>query len=127
MQVKHVSHVSTESLVCALVLSEEGNFKCAAERLNTSQANAGREVKALQESWDLELFCRIRSGFKLTIHGRAAMRDIRVGLEHLDCVNYSATLTHEPFRVGHSLYVRQRSCSISSGRPFPEQGLPVSP
>jgi len=103
-------HVSTESLVCALVLSEEGNLGRTAERLNTSQANAGRKVKALQESWRLELFRRIRSGFELTRHGRAAMRDLRIALLYLerafDRANYSTVLTHGPFQIGHSLYAQ---------------------
>jgi DNA-binding transcriptional LysR family regulator len=102
-------HVSTEALVCALVLSEEGNLGRTAERLNTSQANAGRRLKALQTSWEIEFFRRIRSGFELTEHGRTAMRDLRIGLEHLERAfsraSYSAVRKHRPFRIGHSLYI----------------------
>jgi len=98
--------------VCALVLSEEGNLGRTAERLNTSQTNAGRKVKALEKSWEIEFFRRIRSGFEMTEHGRAAMRELRTGLEHLERAfahaSYSAVRKHMPFRIGHSLYIHEK-------------------
>jgi len=102
-------HVSTEALVCALVLSEEGNLGRTADRLHTSQSNVGRKLKALQKDWGVELFRRCRTGFEPTEEGRPALIEIRKSIEHVqrgfDCALYMAVKRRAPFRIGYSLYV----------------------
>jgi len=102
-------HVSTEALVCALVLSEEGNLGRTADRLHTSQSNVGRKVKALQKDWGVELFRRCRTGFEPTEEGRPALIEIRKSIEHVqrgfDCALYMTVKHRAPFRIGYSLYV----------------------
>jgi hypothetical protein len=71
-------HISTEALVCALVLSEEGNLSRTADRLHTSTSNVGRKVKALQADWGVQLFHRSLTGFELTEEGRASVQGSRV-------------------------------------------------
>ncbi len=70
-------HVSTEALVCAVVLSEEGNLGRTAERLHTSNTSVGRKViKMLQKGWGIVFFCRTMHGFELTQEGRSAIQSI---------------------------------------------------
>jgi len=98
--------------MCALVLAEEGNLVRTAERLHTSHSNVGRKVKALQQDWGVELFHRNLTGFELTDEGRAAVREIRRSLEHVqrgfDRALYAAVKNRRPFRVGYSLYVHEK-------------------
>lgn len=105
-------HVSTEAIVCALVLSEEGTLERTAERLHTSRSNAGRKLKSLQEDWEVEFFSRSRSGYELTREGRVAMPELRSGVELLqrafDRAAYSSVRNRKPFRVGHSLYTHTK-------------------
>lgn len=102
-------HVSTEALLCVLVLSEEGNLGRTADRLHTSQSNVGRKVKALQKDWGIELFRRNRTGFEPTEEGRPALIEIRKSIEHVqrgfNCALYMAVKHRAPFRIGYSLYV----------------------
>ncbi|MEI9978440.1 MAG: LysR family transcriptional regulator [Edaphobacter sp.] len=69
------SHVSTAALVCAVVLSEEGDLGRTAEPLHTSNTNGGKKVKILQEGWGIVFFRRTMTGFELTEEGRSAMRE----------------------------------------------------
>ena len=98
--------------MCALVLAEEGNLVRTAERLHTSHSNVGRKVKALQQDWGVELFHRNLTGFELTDEGRAAVRELRRALEHVqrgfDRALYAAVKNRRPFRVGYSLYVHEK-------------------
>jgi DNA-binding transcriptional LysR family regulator len=98
--------------MCALVLSEEGSLGRTAERLHTSHSNVGRKVKALQKDWGVELFHRNITGFELTDEGRAALREIRKSLEHVqrgfDRALYSMVKNRRPFRIGYSLYVHEK-------------------
>jgi LysR family transcriptional regulator, benzoate and cis,cis-muconate-responsive activator of ben and cat genes len=105
-------HVSTEALVCALVLSEEGNLVRAGARLHTSHTNVGRKVRTLQKGWGIELFQRTLTGFELTEQGHSAIRDIRECVKHIqrgfDHAVYTAVKSRRPLRIGHSLYVHER-------------------
>jgi DNA-binding transcriptional LysR family regulator len=105
-------HVSTEALVCALILSEEGNLSRTAIRLHTSTTNVGRKVKALQIVWGVQLFNRSLSGFELTDEGRVSIQEVRRSIEYvqrgLDLAVYRAIRSRKPFRVGHSLYVHSK-------------------
>lgn len=113
--------------MCALVLSEEGNLGRTAERLHTSHSNVGRKVKALQKDWGVELFRRSLSGFELTDEGRAALRDIRKSLEHVqrgfDRALYSAIKNQRPFRIGYSLYVHGKVLPFLQGLGAPGTGF----
>ncbi len=105
-------HVSTEALMCALVLAEEGNLGRTAERLHTSHSNVGRKVKTLQSSWGVELFRRSLTGFDLTDEGRFALREIRKSIEHVqrgfDHAIYLSVKHRRPLLVGHSLYIQEK-------------------
>ncbi len=102
-------HVSTEALVCAVVLSEEGNLGRTAERLHTSNTNVGRKVKILQKGWGIVFFRRTMTGFELTEEGRSAMREVRMSLEYVqrafDRAIYVTVKNRSPLRIGHSLYI----------------------
>lgn len=102
-------HISTEALVCALVLSEEGNLSRTAERLHTSHSNVGRKIKTLQKDWGVELFRRNLSGFELTDEGRSAVQEIRRSIEYaqrgFDRAIYMSVKKRGPFRIGYSLYI----------------------
>ena len=102
-------HVSTEALVCALVLSEEGNLVRAGERLHTSHSSVGRKLKTLQLTWGVELFRRSRTGFELTDEGRLAIREFRQSIEHMqrgfDQAIYLSVKNQRPLHIGHSLYI----------------------
>jgi DNA-binding transcriptional LysR family regulator len=69
-------HVSTEALVCALVLSEEGTLLRAGIRLYTRHTNAGWEIRTLQKGLGAEPFQRTLRGFELTEQSRCAIREI---------------------------------------------------
>jgi DNA-binding transcriptional LysR family regulator len=102
-------HVSTEALVCAVVLSEEGNLGRTAERLHTSNSNVGRKVKILQDGWGIAFFRRTITGFELTEEGRSAIREVRKSHEYaqlaFDRALYITVKNRRPFRIGHSLYI----------------------
>ncbi len=105
-------HVSTEALVCALVLSEEGNLIRAGARLHTSHSNVGRKIRALQKGWGVELFHRTLTGFELTEEGQSAIREIRESIKHIqrgfDHAVYTTVKNRRPFRIGHSLYIHEK-------------------
>jgi LysR family transcriptional regulator, benzoate and cis,cis-muconate-responsive activator of ben and cat genes len=105
-------HISTEALVCALVLSEEGNLSRTADRLHTSPSNVGRKVKSLQTGWGVQLFSRSLTGFELTAEGRVSVQEIRKSIEYaqrgFDRALYQAIRNRRPFRVGHSLYIHNK-------------------
>jgi DNA-binding transcriptional LysR family regulator len=105
-------HVSTEALVCALVLSEEGNLSRTAIRLHTSTSNVGRKVKSLQTGWGVQLFNRNLSGFELTEEGRVSIQEIRRSIEYaqrgFERALYQGIRNRRPFHIGHSLYVHSK-------------------
>lgn len=105
-------HVSTEALVCALVLSEEGNLSRTAIRLHTSTSNVGRKVKSLQTGWGVQLFDRNLSGFQLTEEGRVSIQEIRRSIEYaqrgFERALYQGIRNRRPFHIGHSLYVHSK-------------------
>jgi LysR family transcriptional regulator, benzoate and cis,cis-muconate-responsive activator of ben and cat genes len=105
-------HVSTEALVCALVLSEEGNLVRVGARLHTSHTNVGRKIRTLQQDWGVELFQRTPTGFELTEQGQSAIREIRESIKHIqrgfEHAVYTSVKNRKPLRVGHSLYVHER-------------------
>jgi DNA-binding transcriptional LysR family regulator len=111
-QVNMFPHVSTEALVCALVLSEEGNLVRAGERLHTSKSNVSRKVKTLEKDWDVEFFKRTLAGFELTDQGRLSLREIREAVKHVqrafDHAVYVAVKNRRPFLIGHSLYIHEK-------------------
>ncbi len=105
-------HVSTEALMCALVLSEEGNLIRTAERLHTSHYSVGRKLKMLQNAWGVEFFRRNLTGFELTDEGRLAVREFRKSIEHMqrgfDQAIYLSVKRRRPLLVGHSLYIYRK-------------------
>jgi DNA-binding transcriptional LysR family regulator len=120
-------HISTEALVCALVLSEEGNLSRTADRLHTSTSNVGRKVKALQADWGVQLFHRSLTGFELTEEGRASVQEIRRSIEHaqrgFDRALYQAVQNRRPFRVGHSLYIHSKVLPFLQKQELPHEGF----
>jgi DNA-binding transcriptional LysR family regulator len=117
-------HISTEALVCALVLSEEGNLSRTAERLNTSTSNVSRKVKTLQTSWGVQLFSRSIAGFELTEEGRASIQEIRGSIEYVqrgfDRALHESIRHRGPFHVGHSLYVHSKVLPFLQKQNVPE-------
>jgi len=105
-------HVSTEALLCALVLSEEGSLIRTAARLHTSHTNVGRKIRTLQQGWGVELFQRTLHGFELTEQGRSAIREIRESVSHIqrgfDHAVYAAVKNRRPLHIGHSLYIHEK-------------------
>ena len=104
-------HVSTEALMCALVLSEEGNLGRTAERLHTSHSNVGRKLRTLQSTWGVELFRRSLKGFELTDEGRRAIPELRRSINHVqrgfDQAIYLSVKNRRPLLIGHSLYIHE--------------------
>jgi DNA-binding transcriptional LysR family regulator len=119
-------HISTEALVCALVLSEEGNLSRTADRLHTSPSNVGRKVKSLQRNWGVHLFNRSLAGFELTEEGRVFMLEIRRSIEYVqrgfDRAIYQAMRNNRPFRVGHSLYIHSKVLPFLQRQNTPKEG-----
>ncbi len=119
-------HVSTEALVCALVLSEEGNLTRTADRLHTSTSNVGRKVKALQADWGVQLFSRSLQGFELTEEGRVSVQEIRKSVEYMqrgfDRATFQAVQNRRPFRIGHSLYVHSKVLPFLERQNTPHDG-----
>jgi DNA-binding transcriptional LysR family regulator len=120
-------HISTEALVCALVLSEEGNLSRTADRLHTSTSNVGRKVKSLQRDWGVQLFNRSFTGFELTEEGRVSVQEIRRSIECMqrgfDRALYQAVQNRRPFRVGHSLYIHNKVLPFLEGHRAPQDGF----
>jgi DNA-binding transcriptional LysR family regulator len=120
-------HISTEALVCALVLSEEGNLSRTADRLHTSTSNVGRKVKALQADWGVQLFHRSLTGFELTEEGRVSVQEIRKSIEYaqrgFDRALYQAVQNRRPFRVGHSLYIHSKVLPFLERQHAPQAGF----
>jgi hypothetical protein len=122
-------YVSTEALVCALVLSEEGNLSRTADRLHTSTFNVSGKVGYLQASWSVQLFSRSLTGVELSEEGRVSRGEIRKSINYaqrgFDRATYHAVRNRKPFSTGHSLYIhgkvqsRQAAvhCSALSWRP----------
>jgi DNA-binding transcriptional LysR family regulator len=120
-------HISTEALVCALVLSEEGNLSRTADRLHTSTSNVGRKVKSLQAEWGVQLFHRSLTGFELTEEGRVSVQEIRKAIEYaqrgFDRALYQAVQDRRPFRVGHSLYIHSKVLPYLERQNVPQDGF----
>jgi DNA-binding transcriptional LysR family regulator len=60
-----------------LVVAETGSFTAAAEELGTSQPTVSRQVKALEDQLDVQLFARHARGFELTDRGEALLDSAR--------------------------------------------------
>lgn len=120
-------HTTTEALVCALVLSEEGNLSRTADRLHTSTSNVGRKVKSLQADWGVQLFHRSLTGFELTEEGRVSVQEIRKSIEYLqrgfDRAVYRTVQNRRPFRVGHSLYIHSKVLPFLEGQNASQDGF----
>ncbi len=120
-------HISTEALVCALVLSEEGNLIRTADRLHTSTSNVGRKVKSLQADWGVQLFHRSLNGFELTEEGRVSVQNIRKSIEYaqrgFDRALYQAVQNRRPFRIGHSLYIHSKVLPYLERQNVPQDGF----
>lgn len=120
-------HISTEALVCALVLSEEGNLNRTADRLHTSSSNVSRKVKALQTDWGVQLFSRNLTGFELTEEGRVSVQEIRKSIEYMqrgfDRALYQAVHNRRPFRIGHSLCIHNKVLPFLERQDAPQGGF----
>lgn len=113
-------HVSTEALLCALVLAEEGNLGRAGDRLHTSKSNVSRKVTALQKGWGVDFFRRTARGFELTDEARPTLREIRRALEQVqrsfDHATYITVRNRRPVRIGYSLYVHGKVLPFLQGQ-----------
>lgn len=72
-----------------------GSFTAAAGELNLTQSAISRQIKALEEQLDVELFLRERQTVRLTLAGEAYARDIRDALRRISTA--SLNIRANPF------------------------------
>jgi LysR family glycine cleavage system transcriptional activator len=87
------------------VAARNGSFTLAAEELNVTQGAVSRQVRALEEFLDLELFERHHRSVRLTRAGQDYYADIKAGFEHLE----AATARLAASRARETLVVRSYS------------------
>ena len=72
-----------------------GSFTSAANELNLTQSAVSRQIKALEEQLDVELFLRERQTVRLTLAGEAYAREIRDALRRISTA--SLNIRANPF------------------------------
>lgn len=77
-----------------VTVAHEGNLTRAAERLHVSQPAVSLQLKALQNSLDLQLFSRIPSGVQLTDDGAKLLPLAERALAGVNELTQSARLLH---------------------------------
>ncbi|WP_416357737.1 LysR family transcriptional regulator [Aureimonas phyllosphaerae] len=83
-------------LLCAFeAAARTGSFTAAAGELNLTQSAVSRQIKALEEQLDVELFLRERQTVRLTPAGEAYARDIRDALRRISTA--SLNIRANPF------------------------------
>jgi DNA-binding transcriptional LysR family regulator len=78
-----LASVGHSRLRYALVVSEQGSFRRAAEILGVSQSEVSRRVRALEDRLGVSLLIRSRSGSQLTSAGREILADAQFGIQVL--------------------------------------------
>ncbi len=77
-----------------IAVAREGNLTRAAERLHVSQPAVSLQIKALQNSLNLQLFTRIPSGMRLTDDGAKLLPLAERTLAGVNALTQSARMLH---------------------------------
>ncbi|MBE9041623.1 LysR family transcriptional regulator [Oscillatoriales cyanobacterium LEGE 11467] len=77
-------NIELQHLETFLVVSEEMNFRRAAERLNITQPPLSRQINRLETALDAKLFDRDRTSVQLTDAGRALITEARQILDRVE-------------------------------------------
>ena len=67
-----------------LAVSEELNFRMAAQKLHISQPPLSRQIRLLEEQLGVELFIRSKTGVTLTAAGAAFLPEVKRTLSHAE-------------------------------------------
>ncbi|OUY07520.1 LysR family transcriptional regulator [Acinetobacter populi] len=91
-----------KQLQCFLVVSEELNFRKAAERLNMTQPPLTRQIKGLEDLLGQELFIRNTHEVYLTNAGHILVRKVKYILKKIDLLVEDVFIDKKQIRIGYT-------------------------